>query len=423
MHGNIQNISILTRQDSENLRFNRRKPGNFYRIYHQLKDIHSLPMKKVDVDFLQNIQLQVAEQRQKVLERFATVLSKSQMFKIEVYKRKDQTATLCKEVELLERSLEFFAPRSLISSGRSVLEISTSCREESESLQLWVKTCSQDDCDWVMQIIDEATLKELLTHKFGNYVVQRLLERSEVFRRQVGKVCLESPETFIQFATNEYSSRVLQVLVGFEASLSIEVVSLLKARLSVVANNASATFLLTATLKALNKDEHFLFIIENLRQRQDYWLGKRFFKRILVSLIKFSNEKALADIFLSISGIFSNSNLFEDKYSVFIAMAFLDRRYRPAEMALTALIRNRLADIVLKKEFKYFIANLANGTYDSISRAIYSAINEPRFNHLLSKEANLYKEYIRAVCVPVTEWEQQLPVLELTLSKAEKTRA
>jgi hypothetical protein len=109
----------------------------------------------------------------------------------------------CEATPLSEAQVLSFTPAQ-------IMKLATGSKDDALSLQVFAETCSQAAADHLASCIAHH-LGEMAGHPTGNFVVQKLIRGSSNFSNIVAAHCRAD---FINLAANEFSSRVMQCLVG-----------------------------------------------------------------------------------------------------------------------------------------------------------------------------------------------------------------
>jgi hypothetical protein len=139
-------------------------------------------------------------------------------------------------------------------------DLATSSKESSMSLQGFVSECSQSEAKAIGERL--APFYELLiTHQFGNYVLQRLIAREATAKAILSELCKQRISTLVQ---NEYSSRVMQLLIENSPEFRVFTADFFGKHFAKVVNLPPACHLLIACIKNSSSISELDFIIEYL---------------------------------------------------------------------------------------------------------------------------------------------------------------
>lgn len=143
-----------------------------------------------------------------------------------------------------------------------IFEISTLSKESSMSIQWYISECSQEE---LAALADKVKLRlpELIVHKFGSFVIQRLLIHFDQAYAMVEHFCMLKFDDLIK---NEYSSRVIQLLIEKSKSFCNFSLSIFKRNIEKAIGTSSACHLLVACLKNCGDSNDGSFILDQFKK-------------------------------------------------------------------------------------------------------------------------------------------------------------
>lgn len=136
----------------------------------------------------------------------------------------------------------------------------TSSRESSVGLQCYISECCPEKATIIAATLS-AYFKKLLTHKYGNYVLQRLAGRDQTSKEKLAILCQRNLDKLI---ADEYASRVMQLLIESVPKFRQVVTTFCKNYFSEIVEMPSACHLLIACIKSSSRIEDFDFIARGI---------------------------------------------------------------------------------------------------------------------------------------------------------------
>lgn len=207
---------------------------------------------------------------------------------------------------------------------------------------------------WTDQRVAELATQDLeflITHQFGNFLVQRLMGSYPRLFKAVYSLCQSQ---FTKLVVNEFSSRVMQNLV--ETSTEFREFSLrrFKSQKQLWLKNIAGLFVLNSCMKH-SAPESYKFVEEHVFSSMSGLENSKNLKRALVSLVD-STPQSYHSKFATVLGVSQNMPYWlNDKYLTYLLIAFVRSRYEPAWNGLLKLIRESLPKLLKTRYFKLLI--------------------------------------------------------------------
>jgi len=367
---------------NENIRFNRGQHGGDNplpidqrrAIFSQSQD---MPFDRVAVSVPVYLQASADNEaellQQSLLHRISRLLAKSKEYFVKPKRESHRTSWDDHQPQDCEMMRGIHVP--LQSKDLSLLDdndlyrLITSDRTVSEDIQRQLSSCDKDHASMFSRIARNR-LEELSTHRLGNYILQRLMERDQSLRKLFQQ---QSLRAFSKYSSNEYSSRVLQACVLMDSDYCSSVLSFCSQYLNLVTRAAPAAFLATTCITQADETSCY-FLIRELNNNPVQWLDRKFFKRLLVSLIHKSSQQYLDMMYNDLLPLFRADNLFTEKYNLHIMMAFLEKRYLPALRELLVIISLDLRMIIMQKYFRLFLATRVSLNLTEVKHCLYTSM-------------------------------------------------
>ena len=199
-------------------------------------------------------------------------------------------------------------------------------------------------------------LDSLITHKYGNYVLQSLVRMSQKIRSTTQSLCRTRISTY---STNEYASRVMQVLVADDKEFRNWVLAWARGQESRLAECPASGLLLAAAVKNCLSGQNYESIVSAVVRNPWKWSSTKYHKRIMTSLFQVASTKTLDTLFRALNLDFEIAGQFEEKYSAFAFYTLLLREYSPALVALENTIETSSAELFGSRYFRHTLNSLA----------------------------------------------------------------
>ena len=166
-------------------------------------------------------------------------------------------------------------------------------KQKSSNFQEYLKYSPPD----VLQTLEETLQDDIYSlcyHKYGCYVVQTLIQRSQQLCERFGDTCIENFEFMIQ---NEYSCRILQrmVIAGNKKVIDFAI-SQMEGLFEIFLDSLSSA-LFCIRLFAVANEEQKEFIIDKLKCGSRQLLKKRHFLRIFYFVVKESSRSFIQNAY------------------------------------------------------------------------------------------------------------------------------
>ena len=201
--------------------------------------------------------------------------------------------------------------------------LATSSKESSICLQILI-TESQEKHLGNLAVLMKPYLPQLIIHPFGNFVIQRLISRHLL---TLGDTINFAKEAFSDLIANEYSSRVIQVLIETCSDFRTFCLHFFRHNFDASIQSNSASLLLVACI-ANSRDSRLCgFVVDNLRY-QPRILSNKFFKKILISFIQIASDEQMDWIAWILKVPIMISELFSRKASSATVMALIERKHQ-----------------------------------------------------------------------------------------------
>lgn len=208
----------------------------------------------------------------------------------------------------------------------------------------------------------------LIVHKFGSFILQRLLASFGPSFEMVEGLCKAN---FQELIKNEYSSRVIQLLIEKSNEFCDFTLEFFRENLVQATTLSSACHLLVAALKNTTSVHSRDFIIDHLRKKP-VLIGNRFFQRVLLTYVHIGTQKQLDEV-AAVLGISSKlSRLFNRKATNVIVLTLLKREHKPTTHAVCIQLSRNPQQLF---ETRYFTTSMHKLTEDKLTSLMNSVFD------------------------------------------------
>ena len=177
-----------------------------------------------------------------------------------------------------ELSVQLRLPLDRELSSEGIFRLATESKESSLAFQSYISDSSRPEAEWLASHL-QGFLPLLISHEFGNFILQKLVSKSEGFQRMVENHCWKN---FKELATNEFASRVMQLLIERSDVFCNFVLQFFSKQFSMATLHNAACHLLIAGIKAAKSTDACSFVERNLMQKPRL-LASKLFQRILIA--------------------------------------------------------------------------------------------------------------------------------------------
>lgn len=133
---------------------------------------------------------------------------------------------------------------------------------------------------------------KLITHKFGSYVLQKLLSKDDLTMDLLMAYCLEN---FNSLILNEYSSRVMQSLIEKSSDFRKKALEKFEANFDLSLSKTTSVFLLISCIKCAEDSREYRFLILKLRS-SPCLIGLKIFQRVLLAYVQHCSIGELGEV-------------------------------------------------------------------------------------------------------------------------------
>ena len=225
--------------------------------------------------------------------------------------------------------------------------MATKSKESSLSLQTYISDCSREDLEQVIDKI-KSFIPSLITHSFGNFVVQRLLVKSQTIFQLV--LCI-AKEKFEELAMNEFSSRVVQLVIEKSESFCKFALSYFAKNLKKSLYSNSACHLIVACIKN-TKDVSKIEFIHTFVRKNPFYMGNKFYHRILIAYIETASDSQVHGLAFTMGAHTDICKLLENKICSYLLLVLIQRGDANSLQRIYELLTNDVSRLL---ETRYFL--------------------------------------------------------------------
>jgi hypothetical protein len=281
-------------------------------------------------------------------------------------------------------------------SFETMLRWATESKTSSVRLQRFCQDCPVDCLLRLAELVQKQP-SMLLTHRFGSYLVQKLIQRCSSSLGNLVRYCRLH---FAELAKNEFASRALQKLIEHSSAFRAFAMSTFKSDLELYTKDVASGYLVACGILQAQSEEERDILSDYLRSGKNKWYESKYTKKVIIVYLSVCSPDKLDTFFLSLQ-VGPNLLLFmQDKHSCNILLTFLVRRHALAQsLVLRKLTRNPL-QLIRTKFFGFFIAEIAKESQTSelaaVIGSVLRSISQENLRALLH-EAATYQIYSGAV--------------------------
>lgn len=282
-------------------------------------------------------------------------------------------------------------PSLMTTDSETFFTLATTSKESSMEIQCYISDCSDEDLQ-ALSVKLQPHLLDLISHKFGSFVLQRLLVSYQPSFKVVEQLCTTKFEELIK---NEYSSRVIQLLIEKSKAFCDFSISYFRNNLAQAIGMSSSCHLLVASLKN-SADKHAGdFILDHLRQKP-VLIGNRFFHRVLLTYVHLSTPEQLDEVAAVLGINFKIAKLFNRKATNVILLTMIQRNHQPTIDSICKQLTRNPQQLF---ETRYFITTMHKLTQEkltSLQNSVYSALTQLPVHtiDILGKKNESFCQYI-----------------------------
>lgn len=274
----------------------------------------------------------------------------------------------------------------------NLFTMATQTKESSLLLQRFLEKGNRKEALQIGQAL-LPKFERLIPHRQGSYVLHVLVATDESFRQEIVRICTEH---FMDYAQNEYSSRLLQSLAAASHEFLFFATAFFHSNFEAVVESKLGYHLVIACIGQTTRIEDFGFIFENFLRNPEIARKKKNLKRIIASyLTKCPAEQIepIADVLRSTQDFLTHLNT---KTGALLLMVLIKRGHQGTAEAFLDLLSTYPRSIFKSIYFKRFVGSLWREGNGEVNRHIGRVLaNMDGFNlYFLKREVPLFLYYL-----------------------------
>lgn len=218
------------------------------------------------------------------------------------------------------------------------------------------------------KVIEEFDL--LIFNKHGNYLLQRLVQKDDACCQMILRICINNFETF---AGNEYSSRVMQVLIEVHPGFRTFVHSFFNKNIAFSYSKICVTFLLLIALRHSETSACFRYVYDHLKRDPGLYQYK-LFKRVLIGYFQFADYSMIGEMWTLILTIEPFESFFDKKFSSLTLLMVIRRDHQDAIKQISWYLLTRFPKIIKRKYSKVMAEKLLQLKYLNFRESFNGAL-------------------------------------------------
>lgn len=258
---------------------------------------------------------------------------------------------------------EFYTPSEL-------MDMSLQSKESSVKVQAYMKTLNIQGLNHVAHYLC-SNINYLITDKFGNYVVQFLVDIHQPSRNYVCDLCLKN---YAKFAENEYGSRIMQKLASINPGYCSLALGLFYKSFDHLIKNITGSILLSKLISCSQNENEYRFCISILEKNKDY-LRKAYFNRMLATLVSTCSQAMLSHaVYCMKTHIWV---LMNDKFGNYVLQIVVERNEQEGSKLIKLACLKNFSLILTRKYPKFLLIKMVEmeTTTEFCSRLMGSIID------------------------------------------------
>jgi len=271
-------------------------------------------------------------------------------------------------------------------NAKEFYKLATENKTAAVALQDYVVKCPLSQLDTIVNLALQH-VSNLLTDKYGSYVLQRLCERSQLLLVKLQPLCLNK---FDELVSDEFGSRLLQTIAELSQAFREIAFDRFCAKWEANIRRNSSVFFLCAFIKSSASQKELARVHGRLLKEPEKMLASKYSKKVLVAYLEKCDDTILSVAFSAVVRQKNPTLLFEDKYCVHVLLYFVQRQYLPAITMLITSLNSSVWEIFSRRYARLFFMRLRPHLTLQASGELCETIKS-----LISKISLLEKEFVQ----------------------------
>ena len=235
----------------------------------------------------------------------------------------------------------------------------------------------------------------LIKDKYGCHVMRIFIRKLPGLLDVIGEMVLER---FAEMCCNEFSNKVMQVVVACKDHLKPRFLKLFCKNWSFIKRSISCIYLLTACLRNTpNSSEHFKLVGEYLyNERSPFLVIDKHDKRILARYMEYCDEEEMDRFYRILLFKFELHERCSDKYMVYIFRLLLRRGHKQSMILLLSSLESQPGYYLKIQAFRSLILDIIKekDCMEDFKKEVIRTLNLATEQNLTRKEAVSFIESI-----------------------------
>jgi hypothetical protein len=282
-------------------------------------------------------------------------LMRSRYFSInELYKQVEQKETFEQELEEMKQHSKQLPDFETIDLSQFVM-LCTNNKYQSRAVQTLIEAGTPEQ-KRQLYLFCEQSVDQLLTNKYGNYILQQAVRSSGRIAEVLELKCLRALSALVK---NEYASRVMQALSEVSDSFRLAVLNWFTVGLETSIETLSAVFLFTSSIQFSRSREELELIKSTLFSKSAKKIsGCKYFKRIMMSFVEICDTADLDLVFDTFKCDKKFLTLLDDKFGALLVFSMIGRHHEHSVRILLSNLKDHLLSLYETKYFKFLLFRL-----------------------------------------------------------------
>ena len=195
-------------------------------------------------------------------------------------------------------------------------------------------------------------IKELITHQFGNYVIQRLAIRDLDFQRKLATFCHQSLSEIIN---DEFASRVIQSLIEHSPKFRLQLQHTVAHQPNMILSSNPAVHAVSTCIRNAENSSESAYVLDWLRHDPNLFWNKGF-QKLLTHFVIYCSEKQLDETYSEIKIENFIESYMKVKLLAYLLINLVQRNHGPTIEALKKALKRDPAFALTTLCFKLMVA-------------------------------------------------------------------
>jgi hypothetical protein len=241
----------------------------------------------------------------------------------------------------------------------------------SAAFQHMVESASKEELENLIDTLDRQCLLGLVQHKYGNYIVLKMVERNYRLLILLTSLCTEE---FYALAFNEFASRVMQALVELNPEFRTFVFTQTRANLRSFLTSIASVLLLSAAVKYSASENEYFDLLRTVQANPRQWVSTKYHKRVLTSILQVCSFRSVKAICTGLGIPQVLGQYLQEKYCAFIILTLLQKGYIPLVKAFQRSLDREPKFLSGCRYFRPLLEKLVESGNKSVTQIFYESM-------------------------------------------------